>query len=69
MAELKDLIADLNRSGLNDGDIAEELGKSGTVTTQATINRLKNGVHKSTNFELGYALLNLHRQRCGEAAA
>jgi hypothetical protein len=66
--ELKDIISDLNRSGLNDAAVARALAEAGVETTQATINRLKNGVHKSTKFELGLALLSLHRKRCKTAA-
>lgn len=65
MSELSKVIVDLNRSGLNDADIARELEQAGTKTTQATINRLKHGRHKNTNFTLGSALVALHRRRLG----
>lgn len=69
VADLKELIAELNDSGLNDAAITRELAAAGVETTQATINRLKNGVHKSTKFELGSALQELHRRHCSGTAA
>lgn len=39
--------------------ISDALRDMDVDVTQATINRLKNGVHKSTSFEIGYGLLKL----------
>jgi hypothetical protein len=68
MASLRELLTELNDSGLNDAAIAREIVSSGIETTQATINRLKNGIHKTAKFELGHAILALHRQHCRKSA-
>lgn len=63
MKDLKQIIFDLNRSGLNDAAIVRELISLGVETTQPTINRIKHGIHKRPRFDIGLALLELHRKR------
>ena len=43
--------------------IAAELKKQGISVTQATINRIKTGAHKSTRFDIGMGLTRLHERR------
>jgi len=51
------LIQDIIDSGLSEAQIASEVG-----VEQPTINRLKNGEHKSTSYETGAALTRLHKK-------
>lgn len=55
----KELIERLIESGMTEVAISDALRDMDVEVTQATINRLKNGVHKSTSFEIGYGLLKL----------
>jgi hypothetical protein len=55
----KELIERLIESGMTEVAISDALRDMDVDVTQATINRLKNGVHKSTSFEIGYGLLKL----------
>lgn len=67
--KLHSIITDLNRAGLNDAAIARALQEEeGLTTTQATINRIKHGVYKSTRFDIGMALISLHKKRCRRRA-
>jgi hypothetical protein len=59
----KTLVERLNDSGMRDAQIAAALSKDGVEVTQATINRIKNGKHASTSFEIGMGLLRLAQSR------
>ncbi len=63
MTDPKTLIERLNDSGLNDSQIAEALAKDGVTVSQPTINRIKNGKHSRTSFEIGMGLLRLLQSR------
>jgi hypothetical protein len=62
------LIEELVESGMTETEISESLRERGVDVTQATINRLKNGVHKSTSFDIGYGLMKLRDSRCEQRA-
>lgn len=63
MEDAKSLIEQLLETDMTETEISDELKKLGVEVTQATINRLKNGVHKTTSFEVGYGLMQLRKQR------
>lgn len=63
---LSALLKELEAAGVTETEIASASGLS-----QPTINRLKNGEHKKTNYDAGNAIVILHRQRVlatGQAA-
>jgi hypothetical protein len=64
----KELIERLIKSGMTEVAISDALRDMDVEVTQATINRLKNGVHKSTSFEIGYGLLKLAQSLRGDRA-
>ena len=53
------MLNELVSAGLTEQEIAEQVG-----TSQATINRLRNRVHKKTDFDIGNAIARLHSERC-----
>lgn len=60
MATPAEIIQDLvSAHGLTEEGIAAELKKLGVIVSQATINRLKTGAHKTTKFEIGMGLIQL----------
>jgi len=66
MATPKSVIADLQRSGMTEMQITEDLRQQGVEVTQATINRIKSGEIKRTSFEIGMALIRLQERRLAE---
>ena len=69
--ELNKLISDLISSGLSQQALADELRQRNPdlTVTQATISRLQNGKRRSTSFELGHAIAELHRRRMRRSRA
>lgn len=63
MESPKAIIERLTDSGMTEEEIAGALRAGGVEVTQATINRIKNGVHRKTSFEIGMGLLQLHRRK------
>lgn len=63
MDDPKTLIERLTDSGMTEAQIAAALSKDGVEVSQATINRIKNGVHASTSFEIGMGLIRLFQSR------
>lgn len=63
MDDPKTLIERLTDSGMTETEIAAALTEGGVAVSQATINRIKNGVHSSTSFEIGMGLLRLSQLR------
>jgi arginine repressor len=62
--EPKTLIEQLvSQADMTEAEISSALKEMGVDVTQATLNRIKNGVHRHTKFEIGYALLQLRDQR------
>ena len=51
MAPIKNLLNDLNDAGVSDAKVAAYCVALGCKISQATINRLRSGVHKSTNYQ------------------
>jgi hypothetical protein len=64
MEEPKTVIEQLlTQADMTEAEISSALKEMGVDVTQATINRIKNGVHRNTRFDIGYALLQLRDQR------
>jgi hypothetical protein len=63
MDEPKTLIERLTDTGMTEAEIAAALTSDGVSVSQATINRIKNGVHNSTSFEIGMGLVRLAQSR------
>lgn len=61
------IIESLTKSGMTEDEIVEALKANGVEVTQATINRIKNGVTRKPSFELGMGLLQLHARRFSDA--
>ena len=59
----KQIIKELNELGLSEHEIARRLQKEGVEITQASINRLKQEHIKQPRFDVGSALLRLHKER------
>ena len=59
----KGIIEQLISAGMTQTAIAEALRADGIEISQATINRLKQGVHKTTSFEVGIGLMRLASTR------
>jgi hypothetical protein len=57
--DFRQIVTEIYATGLNDSEIAKIVR-----STQPTITRLRNGVARKTSYELGTALVNLHRIRC-----
>lgn len=49
----------LVQAGFSEQRIVNELSKEGVVSSQPTINRVKNGTHRRVDFALGSALIAL----------
>ena len=62
----KAIIEELVESGMTEVAIADALKDMDVDVTQATINRLKNGRHKTTSFDIGFGLVKLRAQRMSE---
>lgn len=63
MDDPRTIVEYLTKSGMTETEISDELKKLGVDVTQATINRIKSGVHKSTKYEIGLGLVRLYEQR------
>lgn len=61
--DLRPLIQDLIGSGMKEGQIVEALKADGVDVSVPTINRIKNGLIKRTGFDIGSALVRLHKRR------
>ena len=59
----KQIISDIIDSGLSEQEIAAIVG-----TTQPTINRIKTGVVNQPKYEMGVALVALHKKHGRKAA-
>lgn len=57
-----DTLRALISSGLTEQRIADQLAEQGVRITQPTINRIKRGVIRRPSFDVGAALLRLHRE-------
>lgn len=57
------LIQELISAGMNDGTIVDALKADGVEVSVPTINRIKNGKIKRTGFDIGSALVRLHKKR------
>lgn len=56
------LIQQLVESGMKECEIGEALRADGTPVSDATVNRIKSGQIKRTGFDIGIALMRLHRR-------
>lgn len=61
------LIQQLIGSGMKEGQIVEALKADGVDVSVPTINRIKNGLIKRTGFDIGIALMRLHKRRSRSA--
>ena len=55
---IQETLVQLNKAGMTDKQIGDEIG-----APQSIVTRLRNGVHKSTYYERGEAIMKLARQR------
>jgi hypothetical protein len=64
------LIQELIGAGMKEGQIVAALKADGVEVSVPTINRIKNGLIKRTGFDIGIALMRLHKKRArpGRAA-
>jgi hypothetical protein len=61
--DLRPLIQDLIGSGMNETQIVAAIKADGVEVSVPTINRIKNGLIKRTGFDIGSALVRLHKKR------
>lgn len=61
--DLRPLIQDLIGSGMNETQIVAAIKADGVEVSVPTINRIKNGLIKRTGFDIGTALVRLHKKR------
>lgn len=61
--DLSPLIQDLIGSGMAESQIVAALKADGVEVSVPTINRIKNGLIKRTGFDIGSALVRLHKRR------
>src|SRR6187431_3128914 len=59
----RSMIQQLIGSGLNESQIVAALKQDGVEVSLPTINRIKNGLIKRTGFDIGSALVRLHKKR------
>ena len=57
----QNLINDLTKR-ISQAELIEELKRSGVMTSQANISRIKNGVIAEPKYSLGNALIEVHRR-------
>jgi len=53
------MLNDLIKTGLSEQEIADKVG-----TSQPTINRLRNRIHKTTSFDIGTGISRLYEEHC-----
>jgi hypothetical protein len=58
------IINELKVCGISETQLVEIIKQSGASVTQPTINRLKNGVIETINYEVGREIVEIHRKRC-----
>jgi predicted XRE-type DNA-binding protein len=69
MEEPKSVIEQLlTQAEMTEAEISDALKEMGVEVSQATINRIKNGKHKHTRFDIGFGLLQLRAQRIHHSA-
>lgn len=69
MTDLQKIVAELcDQADLTEVEIATKLAELGIKTSQPTINRIKNGTVTRTSFEVGSALVQLHKKHVRPAA-
>lgn len=61
--DLSSVIQELIGSGVNESQIVTTLNAEGVEVTLPTINRIKNGLIKRTRYDIGSALVALHKKR------
>lgn len=61
--DLASVIQELIGSGVNESQIVTTLNAEGVEVSLPTINRIKNGLIKRTRFDIGSALVRLHKKR------
>jgi hypothetical protein len=61
--DLASVIQELIGSGVNESQIVTTLNAEGVTVSLPTINRIKNGLIKRTRFDIGTALVRLHKKR------
>lgn len=58
------LLKELMASGLTQQEIVSSIVSNGVKTNQSSISKIKNGIYKNYSYELGAAIVALHRQIC-----
>ena len=61
--DLASVIQELIGSGVNESQIVTTLNAEGVAVSVPTINRIKNGLIKRTRYDIGTALVRLHKKR------
>lgn len=61
--DLSPIIQDLIGAGMAESQIVAALKADGVEVSVPTINRIKNGLIKRTGFDIGSALVRLHKRR------
>lgn len=61
--DLSPIIQELIGSGMGESQIVAALKADGVEVSVPTINRIKNGLIKRTGFDIGSALVRLHKRR------
>jgi hypothetical protein len=57
------MIQQLIDSGMKEREITDALREDGVEITVPTLNRIKNGKHRKTSFEVGMGLVRLYERR------
>lgn len=65
--DLRPIIQDLIGFGMAESQIVAALKADGVEVSVPTINRIKNGLIKRTGFDIGSALVRLHKRRARSA--
>lgn len=63
MASPKFIVQKLIEAGMKEREIVEALREDGVEITIPTVNRIKNGIHRSTSFDIGMGLVRLFERR------
>lgn len=68
MKTVQHMLSALNAEQITDAAVAEECAFLGLSITQATVNRLRNGKHKSTNYQTYATIEALYKRVMRKAA-
>jgi hypothetical protein len=63
MSNPQSIIQQLINAGMKEREIADALREDGVEISIPTLNRIKNGIHRSTSFDIGMGLVRLYERR------